>query len=233
MYQISHLTTRLISILSNIKKFGLILLISTIQPVAFSNPINLNGYELVDIYLDGPDSNVSLLNTENDTLTVLRQGQSIVGCTLDFVESNQASFYCGNQIYSLSFNNYESAQAQNAELSQESALIEVSVSEQFKYFDYPENFITDFNLLPTHSNGYIVGYTIQNLPDQVIAQRLGLERGDLIVNINGIYASNPEEFSNAFEQLATANTVDMELLRNNQNLYRTYLLNRDMVTTCY
>jgi len=55
---------------------------------------------------------------------------------------------------------------------------------------------------------------------------LMVQKGDLIVAVNGVSANNADEFSDAFEQIKFTQSVDIELIRGNVRFHKSYLLQR-------
>jgi len=53
-----------------------------------------------------------------------------------------------------------------------------------------------------------------------------VQKGDLIVAVNGVSANNADEFSDAFEQIKFTQSVDIELIRGNVRFHKSYLLQR-------
>ena len=75
-------------------------------------------------------------------------------------------------------------------------------------------------------DGQLAAFEVQNIPEDEIAGRLDLQKGDLIVAINGVSATNLEEFSNAFEQIKFTQAVELELIREEVRHYKSFLLQR-------
>jgi len=53
-----------------------------------------------------------------------------------------------------------------------------------------------------------------------------VQKGDLIVAVNGVSANNADEFSDAFEQIKFTQSVDIYLIRGNVRFHKSYLLQR-------
>jgi general secretion pathway protein C len=72
--------------------------------------------------------------------------------------------------------------------------------------------------------GQSQGFRLAHLNPGSLFRRMGLQTGDVIQKVNGLQITSPEEALRAFQQLQSASTIRLELLRRNRNTTLTYEL---------
>ena len=195
-------------------------------PVSISAPVKLTNYELSGVVLNNADSLAVLFDKDKRKELILKVGDVVGGCVLDYVRRSRVSFYCNDQVLTLTLRSLSIDITSSVGKDVWSPPVNVTEKEQQELFDQPANFITSFNLVPHMQDGQLAAFEVQNLPEDETANRLDLQKGDLIVAINGVSATNHNEFSSAFEQIKFTQTVELELIRNEVRHYKSYLLQR-------
>jgi general secretion pathway protein C len=76
--------------------------------------------------------------------------------------------------------------------------------------------LTQARVVPHFENGVIDGYKIFAIKPDSLYQKIGLENGDVIQNINGIQVDSPEKALQMFQSLRTERTFTINLSRNNE-----------------
>lgn len=206
-----------------LKKIAFLLLISS---PAYSSPAKLIQYELSGVVFNNSESVAVLFDKKRSEEIILKVGDVLGECVLDYVRRSRVSFYCDDQVMTLTLRSLKLDLATRSDLDVWSQPVAVSLGEQKSLFDQPENFITAFNLVPYVDEGELKAFEVKATPDDEIAEKLDLQQGDLIVAVNGVSASNAEEFSNAFEQIKFTQTIEIELIRDDIRHYKSYLLQR-------
>jgi general secretion pathway protein C len=62
--------------------------------------------------------------------------------------------------------------------------------------------------------GRFIGYRIKPGKDATLLSRFNLQSGDILTAVNGVKLDSPLKGLGLIQQLATANQVDLEVLRN-------------------
>lgn len=75
--------------------------------------------------------------------------------------------------------------------------------------------LTQARVVPHFENGAINGYKIFAIKPDSLYQKIGLENGDVIQNINGIQVDSPEKALQMFQSLRTEKNFTINLSRNN------------------
>ena len=195
-------------------------------PVVSSAPLKLANFELSGVVVNNSDSLAVLFDKEKRNELVLRVGDVVAGCVLDYVRRSRVSFYCNDQILTLTLRSLSIDITSTAGKDIWSLPVAISSEDREQLFDQPENFITTFNLVPHVQDGQLAAFEIKSVPDDKITQTLDLQLGDLIVAVNGVAATNADEFSEAFEQIKFTQSIDIELIRDDVRYYKNYLLQR-------
>lgn len=68
-------------------------------------------------------------------------------------------------------------------------------------------------IIPVNKRGRLTGYRILPKKDRVLYNKLGIRPSDLVVAINGISLLDQKNFSKVMQLLATANQMDIEVMR--------------------
>jgi general secretion pathway protein C len=88
--------------------------------------------------------------------------------------------------------------------------------------DNPEQILTDARLLPNMKEGRQEGFSISEVVPGGIYHSLGLRNGDILLRINGLAISNPEVAIQAMSALKGMNNVNLDIIRNSQNMSMNY-----------
>jgi general secretion pathway protein C len=80
-------------------------------------------------------------------------------------------------------------------------------------------------LQPRMTNGQTDGFIIRRLKRTSILNKLGLKRGDVIQNVNGIPLNGPEAGLQVFQQLREARQIDLAVERKGEAMTFSYELN--------
>lgn len=88
--------------------------------------------------------------------------------------------------------------------------------------DNPEKLLTDARLLPNFSNGNQEGFKMLEVKRGGIYESLGLKNGDILLRVNELEISNPEVAIQAMTALRGMEEVNLDIIRNGDNLSMTY-----------
>jgi general secretion pathway protein C len=86
----------------------------------------------------------------------------------------------------------------------------------------PEKILTDARLLPNFLNGRQEGFKISEVINGGLYHSLGLRNGDILLRINGLAISNPEVAIQAMSALRGMNSVNLDIIRNGDNMSMNY-----------
>jgi type II secretion system protein C len=227
MFQYLHLIIR-----STFTRFNLswviaaIILVAVFLPTVSSAPPKLANFELSGVVMNNADSLAVLFDKQQHNELVLRVGDVVAGCVLDYVRRSRVSFYCNDQILTMTLRSLSIDITSTLGKDVWSPPVTISNEDRVELFDQPENFIITFNLVPHSQDGQLAAFEIKRATDGDITKTLDLQQGDLIVAVNGVAATNADEFSEAFEQIKFTQSIDIELIRDGVRYYKNYLLQR-------
>ncbi len=189
--------------------------------------LKLSNFELSGVIVNNSDSLAVLFDKETRHELVVRVGDVVAGCVLDYIRRSRVNFYCNDDVQTLTLRSLSSDFSAQANKVVWSPSVTLSTEQQARLFDQPADFITEFNLVPYMHEGKLIAYEVRNIPqDEQLTKRLDLQQGDLIVTVNGVSASEPAEFSKAFEQIKFTQSIDVELIREQVRYFKNYLLQR-------
>lgn len=86
----------------------------------------------------------------------------------------------------------------------------------------PEKILTEARMLPNIKDGKQSGFKISEIVPGGIYQSLGLRNGDILLRINGLEISNAEVAMQAMTALKGMNSVNLDIIRNDQNMSMNY-----------
>lgn len=91
-----------------------------------------------------------------------------------------------------------------------------------KSLESPEQILTDARLLPNIREGKQEGFSISEVVPGGIYSSLGLRNGDILLKINDLPISNPEVAIQAMSALKGMNNINLDIIRNGQNMSMNY-----------
>lgn len=80
----------------------------------------------------------------------------------------------------------------------------------------PQNVMKFARVAPVIQGGKMVGYRLNPGRDPQLFNELGLEPGDIVTVVNGISVTSPAEMGNVLNQLTTASSLSVVVLRRGQ-----------------
>ncbi len=197
-----------------------------LAPVSATS-FKLANFELSGVVVNNSDSLAVIFDKEKRNELVLRVGDVVAGCVLDYIRRSRVSFYCNDQVQTLTLRSLSVDITATTGQDVWSPPVAISQQDQEQLFDQPANFITAFNLVPHMQDGQLTAFEIKSTPkDTKVSEALDLKQGDLIIAVNGVSAQDANEFSSAFEQIKFTQSVDIELIRDDVRYYKNYLLQR-------
>ena len=226
MYRYLHLIIRSIFIRFSVRSRLLVLLPAAVFCVTLAaSPLKLKSFELSGVILNDKNSHAVLFDTEKRKEVILQVGDMIAGCILDYVRKSRVSFYCNDQIHTLTLRGLSADITSTFGKDVWSNPVTISKEEQDKLFEQPANFITTFNLVPHIQDGSLAAFEVKKVKAPDMAAKLDLQEGDLIVAVNGVAATDHVQFSRAFEQIKYTQIVELELIRAGQMHHKSFVLN--------
>ena len=87
-----------------------------------------------------------------------------------------------------------------------------------KSMENPEKVLTDARLLPNIIDGKQEGFKISEVVPDGLYHSLGLQNGDILLNINGLEISNPEVAIQAMSALKGMNRINLDIMRSGENM---------------
>ncbi|GBE04086.1 hypothetical protein BMS3Abin09_01011 [bacterium BMS3Abin09] len=88
--------------------------------------------------------------------------------------------------------------------------------------DNPEKILTDARLLPNFVDGKQKGFKISEVINGGLYHSLGLRNNDILLRINELAISNPEVAIQAMSALRGMNRVNLDIIRNGNNMSMNY-----------
>jgi general secretion pathway protein C len=73
--------------------------------------------------------------------------------------------------------------------------------------------LSSARIVPQYAEGQMQGMLVDSIKADSVFQKVGLQNGDVITEVNGIVIDRPEATSAVFDEFATAETIDIAALR--------------------
>lgn len=73
--------------------------------------------------------------------------------------------------------------------------------------------LSSARIVPQYAEGQMQGMLVDSIKADSMFQKVGLQNGDVITEVNGIMIDRPEATSAVFDQFATAETIEIAALR--------------------
>ncbi|KHD10604.1 hypothetical protein PN36_24410 [Candidatus Thiomargarita nelsonii] len=80
----------------------------------------------------------------------------------------------------------------------------------------PNSLMKLMRIYPVKRSGRFIGYRIKQGKDASLLSRFNLQTGDILTTVNGVKLDSPLKGLGLIQQLATANQINLEILRNGQ-----------------
>lgn len=85
-----------------------------------------------------------------------------------------------------------------------------------KVVENPSALFSEVQVKPVMADGRIRGYELNSPQNQALLQQAGIMQGDVITHVNGLPLTNAQSMTGVFDQLRTADRIDVTLERNGQ-----------------
>ncbi|MBI4639186.1 MAG: hypothetical protein HY731_00725 [Candidatus Tectomicrobia bacterium] len=82
--------------------------------------------------------------------------------------------------------------------------------------------MTSVRLIPHFEDGLPAGFRIGQIRNGSFLEKIGIRNGDVLKGINGLLITTPEQAFRAYQELQSASTIRLDVLRDNQNQTFTY-----------
>jgi general secretion pathway protein C len=81
------------------------------------------------------------------------------------------------------------------------------------WLDNPVCFGRQARIVPYMQDGVVTGFKLFAIRPNTLYSKLGIKNGDVILEINGVKMTNPEDALKVYQDVKDAKTVTMEILR--------------------
>jgi len=168
-------------------------------------------------YSSDPTMSYAMIAAANGKSTSYRVGQTVSSAVLHEIDSRR--------VILLRNGRYETLHIMGTKdnHSQESAVPTNDISAGKLLGQYQRQLQTNPNSLmklmriyPVKRSGRFIGYRIKQGKDASLLSRFNLQSGDILTAVNGVKLDSPLKGLGLIQQLATANQINLEILRNGQ-----------------
>lgn len=165
--------------------------------------------------------------TQNGDEFLVEIGDELHGCQLIDVQHNAAKLACNDKKYSVPIRNSVGdiiLQAEFDTLQSSKQTIVLPKAEITEYFKHKQKLVSEIGILPLVEGEQVVGFTLSKIKPDTKAASLGLYNGDVIKSVNGIDASDSEQFMQMLGELSTSSEITLEVNRFGKLVAYTYIL---------
>lgn len=224
MFQHSHLTIRLISILYK-PKWSTFLMLAILVLVTLSVHAKQPDWILSGTFLNSENAHAMFVDENGDEL-LLELGDAIQGCDLIDVLRDLAKLRCKGKEYTLQLRSSVGdlvLQAEYEQAQENRATVVLSKSEVTDYVKDRQKLVSEISFLPVVEDEQVVGFALSKIQPDTKAATLGLYNGDIVKVVNGVSAADPE-FMQSLQGLSDIPEVSIEIDRDGQMMAYTYIL---------
>lgn len=222
-----HLTSPIQSIFIRFKSqsLAIILMVSSglLPGLTFANQAD---WVLSGTFLSDTNAHAMFVDKQGGEL-VLALGDKIQGCELVDVLRGSAKLNCGEKFHTLHLRNSvgEVIYPENNSVSTtKRQLITLSKESVLDYIKERQRLVSEISLVPFIENQRVIGFEVTKVQPFSTISALGLYNGDIITSVNGVPASQPDQFLQMVNRLSTSPEVSIEVDRYGQTLAYTYIL---------
>ena len=176
----------------------------------------INGEHQQAMFVDGDGNELLLVN-----------GEALQGCKLVEVYPESAMLACNDVFHRIHLRNSVGEIFKPTRLKysvKKEKYFSISKQATQDLFTQRQRLVTEISFTPIVEDDQMIGVTVSKIRPNTQAAKLGLNNGDIIKSVNGVSASQPEEFFQAIKQLGDLSQVSLEINRYGQVLSHTYVL---------
>ena len=210
------------------------------KPVAASKERADLKLKLVGTVAGDPASSYAIIeDMRTKKQQLLRVGEKINGAELVSIERHKVTLRSESEeriLLAFQETNPSSSKPQAASKSaqpsqepQESSIrevaenvFEVSREEVTGAFTDVNELMTSVRLVPHFEEGLPVGFQIGQIRSRGFLDRIGLRDGDVLLGINGMLITTPEQAFKAYQELQSVSTIRVDVLRDRRSQALTY-----------
>ena len=164
---------------------------------------------------------------ENGDELLVELGDVIQGCYLIDVFDDSAKLRCKGNDYTLQLRSSVGdilLQDEYERSLRQKETVVLSKEEVSTYIKEKQRLVSEISFLPLVEGQQIVGFTLSKIRPDTKAASLGLHNGDIIKSVNGVPASQSEQFMQTVQSLAEVPEVTVEVDRYGQMMAYTFIL---------
>lgn len=176
--------------------------------------------------LNSDNAHAMFVEVNGDEILV-ELGDVIQGCHLMDVFDDSAKLRCKGNDYTLQLRSSVGdilLQAEYESSLQQKETIVLSKEEVNTYIKEKQRLVSEIGFLPLIEGQQIVGFTLSKIRPETKAASLGLHNGDIIKSVNGVPASQSDQFMQTVQTLAEVPKVTIEVDRYGQLMAYTYII---------
>lgn len=186
----------------------------TVAPVQTQVPETALNLTLQGVlFSDDPQQAKAIIAGSDNKSEMYRLGQTIQGAVLQEIFPNRVIFQRNGNQETLKLKK-ESSNTITSPVPQTVSQPQTNLKDyRQQIIDKPSNLGKIVRIKPSENNGKLVGYELNAGSDPQVFQQVGLQNGDIAIKINDISLDAPTQSFNALQQLSTAKTLKIDLLR--------------------
>jgi len=171
-------------------------------------------------------------NTDPRKTTIVAVGGSFAGYKLKEIRLNKVIFSKNGREYVLALEKKKDISPSsvqrvknNTQNSNDGSEYRVTRADIKYYSSNPSRIWKDIAINPVKKNGKIDGFKIYRIKPNSQFYRLGLKEGDIIIEVNNVRLKSLNDAFNVYKNIKNISTVDLVVLRNNQEKEIIYEIN--------
>ncbi len=90
----------------------------------------------------------------------------------------------------------------------------------------PNRLMKLMRISPVKQNGRLLGYRLRQGKEPGLLSRFNLQSGDILTTINGVKLDSPLKGLGVVQQIATANQIDLQVLRNGETIFLSFAVEK-------
>ena len=184
------------------------------------NTYNINNLNLNAIYMDDKKNFIIILDKNTNKNHFLSLNEEYEGYKLIEILKKEVVFFKNSKRYLLKMEKDQSNLLKKIEIkpsnqkTTQTQLKTITKNELLKYTSNLDNIFAEIDIEPVYKKNKLEGFLVNWVEDKGIFNKLGIQKGDIIIAFNDTALKSEADAFNAYENITKLTAVKLTILRN-------------------
>jgi type II secretory pathway component PulC len=170
------------------------------------------GWRLAGTFVSGSES-WAIVENDRGEQRRLQVGDVLDGCRIDTITTTGLNLDCGSKRRWRGLQADPHATAAPAHAKEPPAAVQLPAGDFHELITHPQRLVSEVQLKPQLRDGSLYGYEVTAIQSGSLLDGHGVTPGDVIVGVDGSYASDPRGFAKTIDGMGDARAFVLHLQR--------------------